>query len=316
MAPDTGEQTMPVSLLSLVPESTSLGAGVPLPPSMIWLFIVIGILALLGAFVRSPLFKGWLGEAIVNLGLKVFLDKGTYHLVRNVTLPCDDGTTQIDHVIVSRFGIFVVETKNMRGWIFGTEQDAKWTQKFRKSSFHFQNPLRQNYKHVAVMAETTGLPPEAFKSMIMFIGDAKLKTGVPTNVMTHGLATFIKSHRTPILTEDQVDHALAAIAELRLNPGIKTHVQHVRNVRAIVDRKGTAVSVANQPAVAPLEAMPDMLTDVAAPSPVAKVSAAESPICPKCGRSMVQRVARSGPQAGKAFWGCSAYPRCRGTRGG
>lgn len=39
-----------------------------------------------------------------------------------------------------------------------------------------------------------------------------------------------------------------------------------------------------------------------------------APACPRCGKSMVQRMARSGPQAGGAFWGCSAYPACKGTR--
>jgi len=83
------------------------------------------------------------------------------------------GTTQIDHVIVSRYGAFVVETKNMSGWIFGAERDAQWTQKFRKSSFRFQNPLRQNYKHTETPAELLGLPRDTIKSVIVFVGGAQ-----------------------------------------------------------------------------------------------------------------------------------------------
>lgn len=46
----------------------------------------------------------------------------------------------------------------------------------------------------------------------------------------------------------------------------------------------------------------------------ALVSDHVSPDCPRCGRSMVKRTARRGANAGSAFWGCSDYPRCRGTR--
>jgi len=47
----------------------------------------------------------------------LFLPKEQYTVLHNITLPTDDGTTQIDHIVVSRFGVFVVETKNMKGWI-------------------------------------------------------------------------------------------------------------------------------------------------------------------------------------------------------
>ena len=81
---------------------------------------------------KTPWFKGVLGEGLVNFFAWLRLPKDTYHRVHNVTLPTPDGTTQIDHVLVSRFGIFVVETKNMRGWIFGAEDQAQWTQKLFK----------------------------------------------------------------------------------------------------------------------------------------------------------------------------------------
>ena len=83
----------------------------------LWCLIPIAILA--GVF-KSPWFKGIVGEFIVNLSAKLLLDKEKYHLIKNVTLPTENGSTQIDHVIVSEFGVFVVETKNMKGWIFGS----------------------------------------------------------------------------------------------------------------------------------------------------------------------------------------------------
>ncbi|NOZ55516.1 MAG: NERD domain-containing protein [Calditrichaeota bacterium] len=157
-----------------------------LTPPVIRLLILAGALILVGALLRSPLVKGWLGELQVNIAARPLLDKRRYHLVKNVTVPSGDGTTQIDHVIVSRYGVFVVETKNMSGWIFGTERDAQWTQKFRKSSFRFQTPLRQNYKHTETIAELLGLPRDRIKSVIVFVGGAQLKKEVPSNVTITG----------------------------------------------------------------------------------------------------------------------------------
>jgi hypothetical protein len=55
-----------------------------------------------------------LGEWQINWVIKFFLNKTDYHLIKTVTLPTDDGTTKIDHIIVSRYRVFVIETKNMK----------------------------------------------------------------------------------------------------------------------------------------------------------------------------------------------------------
>ena len=76
-------------------------------------------------------YKGWDGELTVKLMQWRYLDKKTYHVFNNITLPnFGGGTTQIDHIIVSVYGIFVVETKNMDGWIYGKEKERTWTQVF------------------------------------------------------------------------------------------------------------------------------------------------------------------------------------------
>ena len=113
--------------------------------TMLWYLLPIAILT---GIIKSPWFKGVIGEFIVNVIFKFSLPKDQYHLIKNVTLPTDDGTTQIDHIIVSKFGIFVVETKNMKGWIFGNATQKQWTQKIYKFSTKFQNPIHQNYKHL------------------------------------------------------------------------------------------------------------------------------------------------------------------------
>jgi len=93
---------------------------------LLWYFLPI--LLLLG-ILKSPWLKGLAGEAMVNLAIWLFLDKQEYYPIRNVTLQTEDGTTQIDHIIVSKYGLFVIETKNMKGWIFGNPTQPTWTQK-------------------------------------------------------------------------------------------------------------------------------------------------------------------------------------------
>jgi len=100
------------------------------------------------------------------------------------------------------------------------------------------NPLHQNYKHTHALAELLDLPHEKMISIVMFIGDAKLKTkDKPANVMSTGLIRFIKSHREERLTQEQVEKVLADIETKRLTPGLQTDRKHVVHVKTIKDRK-------------------------------------------------------------------------------
>ncbi len=251
------------------------------------LFLVVSVI------LKSPWGKGKLGEFIVNLSTRLFLDKATYHLVKNITLPTEDGTTQIDHVIVSRHGIFVVETKNMGGAIYGGEGQRQWTQAFGPNKYRFQNPLHQNYKHTRTLAEILGVPHETIKSVIVFVGNAKLKTKdkLPPNVMDRGLVVYIKSHQEEVLAEEQVQQVLAMIEDNRLARGLRTDREHVNHVRDIKAKKQVARISSERTETPSLAGAP--------------------PPCAKCGETMVLRTAKRGPNAGSRFWGCPRYPKCR-----
>jgi hypothetical protein len=137
---------------------------------LIVLIVAAASLVTVIAFAKSPWFKGWFGETMINTFLPMKLGRKGYRFFKDVTLPTSDGrTTQIDHIVVARYGVFVMETKNWRGRIFGSADDATWTQKFARSSFPHQNPLRQNHKHVKVLQELLQLPDNAFKSVV-FLG--------------------------------------------------------------------------------------------------------------------------------------------------
>ena len=238
---------------------------------ILWALPFIVIIGLL----KTPKVKGIFGEAFVKLLAKFKLPADVYVPIHNVTLPTPDGTTQIDHIFVSEFGVFVVETKNMKGWIFGGENQAQWTQQIYKVKNRFQNPLRQNYKHVKTLESALEIPPEAIISIIAFMGEGKFKTNMPSNV-THGAGyvRYIKSFNVPILSQEQVQSVVAQIQSGRLEPSRATDKEHVQQLKS---RKSTSADK----------------------------------ICPRCGKSMVLRTAKKGANSGNKFWGCSGYPACR-----
>lgn len=232
-------------------------------------------LLILVAILRSPWFKGVIGEFLVNISSKWLLGKNKYHLIKNVTLPTADGTTQIDHIIVSVYGVFVVETKNMKGWIFGTETQRTWTQKIYKHSSKFQNPLHQNYKHVKALEQLLGLKDNQIHSLVVFVGNSTFKTEMPENVTYGGgYARYIKSKKQPVLSPAEVTEIITKIEQGRLSQSFKTHRVHVNHVKDIQNIKESLIA------------------------------------CPKCGSSMKLRESKNGNE----FWGCSKFPKCRGTK--
>ena len=148
--------------------------------------------------------KGWFGEKLTTFGMWLRLDENIYRRIDDIILPAKDGTTQIDHVLVSAFGIFVIETKNMQGWIFGGERDSTWCQSIFGHKQRFQNPLRQNYRHIECLAEFLNLERRFLHSVVFFIGECEFKTPLPPNVLCSGLSSHIKSFNTVLLTQQQV----------------------------------------------------------------------------------------------------------------
>ena len=220
----------------------------------LWYLIPLAILA--GVF-KSPWLKGIVGEFLVNTAARLFLPKDEYHLIKDVTLQTEDGTTQIDHIIVSRYGLFAIETKNMKGWIFGSANQKTWTQKIYKYTYKFQNPLHQNYKHIKTLEALLAIPASAIHSLVVFVGDSTFKTDMPNHVTyAGGYLRHIKSKREVLLSQTDVEALIALIEQLRLQRGLATNRQHVRHLR----QKN-------------------------APSP--PTAPPTTPNCPKCGGAMV-----------------------------
>jgi hypothetical protein len=102
---------------------------------------------------------------------------GQHKLLTNVYLPKVDGTTtEIDLIMVSETGIYVFESKNYSGWIFGDEDSRYWTQSLKGGKkYRFYNPIWQNKKHISHLKNYLGLGSEIFRSYIIFSERCELK---------------------------------------------------------------------------------------------------------------------------------------------
>ena len=168
--------------------------------------IVVG-LYILKALLRNPVFKGWIGEKQAQVFALNKLDSELYTTINDLYLPRPDGkgTTQLDHVVVSRFGIFVIETKNYDNWIYGSEKQRQWTQKIYKRSYKFQNPLHQNTLHINAIAGFLELDKDKFHNVVFFIGNCSFKTKMPSNVLNRGLKGYIEGIQQELLSDAQVN---------------------------------------------------------------------------------------------------------------
>jgi len=220
------------------------------------------------------LLKGWFGEKKTTFKMWLSLDTSTYQRFHDVIIPTRNGTTQIDHLLVSPYGLFIVETKNLKGWIFGSEDQAKWTQSLYGKNFSFQNPLRQTYRQKKVLSEFLPIEESVIHTVIFFAGKCKFKTKMPANVLRSGLSRYIKRHKNRELSPALINDIVHKI-DNHVSSNTLTTRDHVKSL---------------------------------------KTRHSSTTTCPKCGSNLVERTAKKGPNAGNTFLGCESFPKCRFTK--
>ena len=219
---------------------------------------------------------GFVGEFAFQGIARLYLNDD-YHIMSNIVLKAHNGTTEIDEIIVSKYGIFVIEIKTYKGWIFGDKLSPKWTQSLYNEKHTFQNPLRQNYKHIKSLQSLLKLPDNKFISLIVFSGEVKFKTEMPDNVVrgAEDYINFILKHQTVLFSDNEVSEAVKKISDNCLS-----EEEHLENIKKLKEQ-------------------------------YAKADKNDPPQCPKCGKKMVLRTSTKGYYNGKDFWGCCDYPRCK-----
>lgn len=180
---------------------------------------------------RTHLFQNR-GEARLSHAVKRRFAAPDYHLLSHVTLRLNDETTQIDHILVSRFGVFVIETKDYQGWIFAGAGDRYWTQVLFRRKFKFQNPIRQNYKHVCAIQELLEfLPADSILPVVVFTGNAQFKTSIPDGVFTlPDFLTHVEGHATEVMSANRLQFCVGRLETARLSISKETDIEHIQRL--------------------------------------------------------------------------------------
>ena len=162
-------------------------------------------LAVLAIYIGSPRFLGTIGSERVKKILNASLVKSRYTLIHDLTLPSGRGEVHFDHIIVSRYGIYVIDAIFRRGWISGTEVQELWTQKQKGRSRKFANPLHANFLRVQVLENLLELPLSSFHQLVVFSGHKGFKKEEPSKVVAvEQMLPTIKKKTRDLLTPDQV----------------------------------------------------------------------------------------------------------------
>ncbi len=172
------------------------------------------------------MFKGWFGEQKTQFNLWLSLNKELYRRFHNIIIPSKNGTTQIDHILVSPFGLFIVETKNRTGWIFGSESQSNWTQVVYENKYSFQNPLRQTHRHKKVLSKYLDINESHIQTVIVFVGDSEFKTELPSNVLSsYGLGSYIKQFKDTIFSDTEVERISGLLIDTEGKISKQEHLQ-------------------------------------------------------------------------------------------
>ncbi len=201
----------------------------------IWILALFAVLVLGYAAGSGSLYRFQnRGETLVRQALINCMPPDSWHLLNNVTLKLPTGTTQIDHVLISRFGVFVIETKHYKGWIFGDEKSKGWTQVLFQRKHRFQNPIHQNYKHVkAVLESLDFLPPGNVTGLVVFTGNSTFKTTPPAGVHSLGsMISYLQGLKEEVLTENRMQFCVGRLECTRLALTRETDIEHRANLAA------------------------------------------------------------------------------------
>ena len=241
-------------------------------PELAIFFALIFIVIYFCFFTASA--KGRRGErAVANI--ISHLPSSEYSIINDITLQDEHGSTQIDHVIISIYGIFVIETKNFSGWIMGGEKSDQWIKNVYGHKYYFYNPIRQNYGHISALARTLLISKDCFVSIVAFPYKADIKVHTSEHVVYfRDIIPTILSYSKKRFSIFEVDKMTNQLLSLQLN----SKEQKEEHIQYAKDKKNFSKSALRQG------------------------------ICPYCGAPLKTREGKYG-----TFMGCSRYPKCKYT---
>ena len=246
---------------------------------------------------------GKYGEYLTYKKLRGYEKNGARFLF-NVYLPKEKNeTTEIDVLMIASGGLYVFESKNYSGWIFGDEKSRTWTQtlpsgrKARKE--HFLNPIMQNKLHIKWLKSFLDNEEIPLYSIIVFSERCTFKkvnvlnetVKVVKRDMLAQTVNKLQCSAAAVLTQEQIDniyeklYPYSQVSEFEK----ERHIQQIYENRQQTEKK-TVVEMQNRKA---------------------DEGERDKKVCPKCGKTLILREARRGANKGSSFYGCEGFPNCR-----
>ncbi len=153
-------------------------------------FIVESVLHIVGRIQARKYnyknYNGYVGELLTEEQLAI-LPKEDYTVLNDIMILVNDYTCQIDHIVVSKYGIFVIETKQYHGYITGGKYDKRWVRRLsRGKHLYYLNPISQNYGHIKSLCVLLGLPEKIFINIVSFPGNVRLNIDDDGDVVRYG----------------------------------------------------------------------------------------------------------------------------------
>lgn len=200
------------------------------------LFMIIIITALLLAILisNSTTYKGKSGEKMVAERLDI-LDDPKY-IMNNIMINENGKSRQIDHIAITKYGVFVIETKNYSGSVYGKEKSNEWKQYLNKQCFKFKNPIHQNFGHLQIVKKEIGDITNEVFSIVAFIRRCTLKVDTTTPVIYEDqLAQYIRN-KPQVLNEEQIKQIYQILSACKIT-NTETIQNHAENVKRYVEYK-------------------------------------------------------------------------------
>ena len=179
---------------------------------------------------------------------------------------------QIDHIAITEYGIFVIETKNYSGTICGKENAEEWIQYLGNKKYYLKNPIHQNYGHYKIVKNIIYDERVYIEPIVVFIDGCKINVATYNKVMFASMIQRYIQRKSKVLSENWINQLYNIIMENRITDE-ETILNHDFNVQKYNEFKGKMVNLG---------------------------------ICPRCESKLLLKNGEN-----YKFYICSSYPKCR-----
>ena len=196
---------------------------------VIIIWILVFILYIINKYFLAKIL-GFFGELWCKEELNK-LPKDKYKIINNLFINVNNTTHQIDHVVISIYGIFVIETKQYNGYITGSKYDYKWIRHIGKKKIEYTNPIRQNYGHVKSIKELLNIDESNLYNLV-YIPSKHVKLNIKHDgeLLRPGYLykTIIGTTEEKLPNYEEIYNKLLSF-NITDRKAVKTHITNIKN---------------------------------------------------------------------------------------